>query len=429
MLLLSIAWESVLLVRGQSIDTVCPPVGPGRARCLSQVVSLGGQGGVDVNTAAGRSSAPDRLPWRRYGVSNQQRLTFRTGYPPWGPRDLQAAYGVRSIPSNDNTVAIVDAFADPDAQSNLNLYRSSYGLPSATITQVDQRGNPLTFPGSVGFNDGWALEQNLDLQMVSAICPRCKLVYVGADSDFGNDLCAAVQTAAKLADVVSLSWGFSSEDATDTEFEQLCTNFPGVAVVASSGDGGYNQFIGMPATSRYVTAAGGTSLYNVGAGSGSNRLEVAWSGSGSICSAYIPKPPWQRDSACARRMVADVAAVGDPYTGVWTYALGSWYLVGGTSVSAPIIGGLYGRALPSNRYARPSYPVQLAYQYSNHLYDVVAGYNNITCWFTAACIPAPPANAPCDQRYFCSAGRGYDGPTGLGAPRGSGAPFGGKGNH
>src|SRR5205085_10947343 len=139
-----------------------------------------------------------------------------------------------------------------------------------------------------------------------------------------------------------------------------------------SGDSGYGAEF--PASSAYVTAVGGTSLVRSTASRGWS--ENAWSGSGSGCSAYITKPGWQTDSGCARRTVADVAAVADPNTGVAVYdSYGSsgsanWYVFGGTSVAAPIVAALDGVAGNASQVG-PSYP----YSHTASLYDVTSGSN------------------------------------------------------
>ena len=134
-------------------------------------------------------------------------------------------------------------------------------------------------------------------------------------------------------------------------------NRPGVPITVSSGDAGYGPEF--PAASRYVTAVGGTTLT---LGSDNSRLsETAWSGAGSGCSSYEAKPAWQTDSSCARRTIADVSADADPSTGASVYdsqgyqGRVGWFKVGGTSLSAPLIAGVYALAgnASSTTYASP----------------------------------------------------------------------------
>jgi subtilase family serine protease len=231
--------------------------------------------------------------------------------------------------------------------------------------------------------------------MVSAICPNCKIILVEANSSSLADLGASVDTAASLgANAISNSYGGSesASSATDQNY-----NHPGIAITVSSGDGGYG--VEFPASSPYVTAVGGTHLVKDGSARGWS--ESAWSGAGSGCSAYVPKPSWQKDTGCAMRSVADVSAVADPNTGVAVYETfrrkGGWQVYGGTSVASPIVAAVF--ALAGGNFA-PSYP----YAHTTSLFDVTSG-----------------SNGTCGGTYLCTAGSGYDGPTGLGTPDGSGA--------
>jgi subtilase family serine protease len=350
-------------------EHVCGAVPAGSARCHARVVT-------DAKGAPAVTPAPN-------------------GY---GPADLQAAYSLPSATAGSGqTIAIVDAYDDPNAAADLATYRSTFGLSACAtgcFTKVDQNGGSA-YPRS---NGGWAQEISLDLDMASAVCPNCKILLVEANSNSFANLAAAEDTAAALgASVISNSYGggeFSSEGSStyDGHF-----NHPGIPITVSSGDSGYG--VEFPAASEYVTAVGGTSLKK----SGSGYTETAWSGAGSGCSAYIGKPSWQTDSGCARRTVADASAVADPNTGVAVYdslryqGRAGWLVFGGTSVAAPVVAGVY--ALAGNG-AAPSYP----YGHTSALHDVTSG-----------------SNGNCSVAYLCTAGPGFDGPTGLGTPSGSGA--------
>lgn len=325
--------------------------------------------------------------------------TYQSGY---SPAQLRTAYGISG--SSNVTVAVVDAYAHPSAASDLGVYRAQFGLGTANLTQVNQTGGPIT---TVSGNTGWGQEEMLDLEMVSAMCPSCPILYVGANSASFSDLATAVNTAAaKGAKVISNSYGgreFSTESSIAGAY-----NHSGVAITASSGDSGYGAQV--PAAFNTLTAVGGTSLKLTGGGARSS--ETVWSGAGSGCSAYIAKPSWQHDSACTRRTIADVAAVADPATGVAVYdSYGStgganWYVFGGTSVAAPIIGGVY--ALSGNTAGTPA---QLAYSApAGSLYDVTSG-NNGRC----------TKGRYTSGAYLCTGVTGYDGPTGNGTPNGTGA--------
>ncbi|HAH64664.1 MAG TPA: peptidase S8, partial [Rhizobiales bacterium] len=296
---------------------VCPSAAPGMARCHSLVR-------IDDFGAP----LPNATP---------------RGYI---PADLLAAYNLDASRGTGQTIAIVDAFDDPNAEKDLAVYRSQFGLPDCTTVnkcfrKVDQNGSTAYPRGDMG----WAEEISLDLDMASAICPNCKILLVEANTNSFANLSAAVDEAANLgANVISNSYGggeYSSEVTDQSHY-----NHPGIAITVSSGDGGYG--VEFPAASQYVTAVGGTSLNR--ASNTRGWSETVWSGAGSGCSAFIQKPSWQTDTGCSNRTVADISAVADPNTGVAvydTYRLprgGGWLVFGGTSVSAPIIGGVYALA-------------------------------------------------------------------------------------
>jgi subtilase family serine protease len=315
----------------------------------------------------------------------------------YGPADLQAAYALPSASAGSGkTFAIVDAFDAPTAASDLNTYRSTFHLPDCTTAngcfrKVNQSGNASPLPRADG---GWAQEISLDLDMASATCPNCKILLVEANSNAFTDLAAAEDTAARLgATVISNSYGGSEFAQETTATYNSHFNHPGIPITVSSGDAGYG--VEFPAASQYVTAVGGTSLTK----SGSAFSERAWSGAGSGCSAFVAKPSWQHDSGCSRRTVADVSAVADPNTGVAVYdsyryqGAAGWMVFGGTSASAPIIAGAFalgGGTSPSKPYGNTA-----------ALHDVTSG-----------------SNGSCSVAYLCTAGTGFDGPTGLGTPNG-----------
>jgi subtilase family serine protease len=346
---------------------VCPSAAPGTARCHSLV--------------------------RVDNVGQPLATSGPTGY---NPVDLIAAY---NLPSGGvgQTIAIVDAYDDPNAESDLSVYRSRFGLAPCTTAngcfkKVNQNGG-TSYPRG---DQGWAEEISLDLDMASAICPSCKILLVEASSNSFANLAAAVDRAVALgANVVSNSYGgseYSSEVSDQSHF-----NHPGVAITVSSGDNGYG--VEFPAASQYVTAVGGTTLKRA-SGTARGFSETVWNGAGSGCSAYITKPSWQSDTGCSRRTVADVSAVADPNTGVSvydTYRLhpGGWLVFGGTSVAAPIIGSLY--ALAGNS-ATLNYASSV-YANTSSLFDVTSG-----------------SNGSCGGSYLCTGVAGFDGPTGNGTP-------------
>ena len=334
-----------------------------------------------------------------------------------GPAQIQSAYKLAGLTSGGRTVGIVDAYDDPKAEADLGAYRKAYGLPACTTAngcfrKVNQTGAASPLPTG---DTGWAEEISLDLDAVSAACPDCHILLVEANTPDTAALTAGVDTAVRLgATSVSNSYG-SAEDSTILAADSHY-NHPGVAITASTGDDGYG--VSWPASSQYVTAVGGTTL--TAASNARGWTETAWSGAGSGCSAYEPKPTWQHDTGCAKRTVGDVAAVADPASGLGVYdtyntcgssklcdtlislglvqGLDGWATVGGTSLSSPLIASVY--ALAHNSVTYGSYP----YAHTGSLNDVTSG-----------------SNGSCGGSYLCTGTAGYDGPTGLGTPNGAGA--------
>ena len=321
------------------------------------------------------------------------------------PADLQSAYKLPSATAGaGRTVAIVDAFDDPAAESDLGVYRSQFGLPACTTAngcfrKVGQTGT-TSLPRK---NASWAEEIALDVDMVSATCPLCHILLVEANSNSFANLGAAVNTAARLgATAISNSYGGSdASDSTNGAFY----NHPGVAVTASSGDGGFG--VEYPASSSFVVAVGGTSLRKA-TGTSRGWTESAWSGAGSGCSAFNTAIPSAAsfNTGCARRAVADVSAVADPNTGVAVFdsvpfqGFSGWLVFGGTSASSPIIASVYGLAGNAATIDANDFP----YQHAGSLFDVTTG-----------------SNGTCSPSQLCTARAGWDGPTGLGTPNGTGA--------
>jgi subtilase family serine protease len=369
----------------------CPAPSRGRVACLAI---------VDSSTAG--------QPLTRAGAA-------AAGLHPYQAADLQAAYHLPSaLLGEHQTVAIVDAYDDPNAETDLTAYRKANNLPTCTTAnrcfeKVNQTGG-TSYPGPDP-TAGWEVEESLDLDMVSAICPNCKIILVEANNATDASVYAAVDEAAKLgANVISNSYGtgeFAGEAADCQHYDH-----PGIAVTASGGDSAFG--VNFPAACPSVTAVGGTTLYQDSNARG--WAETAWSlfvnpfsgaisGTGSGCSAYIPKPAWQHDRQCGMRTTNDVAAVADPHTPVAVYDTyetgGTWLAVGGTSVSAPLIAAVY--ALAGNT-ATIGPGASHIYAHHKDLYDITSG-----------------SNGDCGGSYLCTARRGYDGPTGWGTPDGIGA--------
>ncbi len=352
---------------------VCPgPVAPMTARCHAHMVT-DGRGNPFVRDVA-RNVTP-------------------SGY---GPPDLRSAYKITATGSSATTIALVDAYGYTNAESDLGVYRAQFGLPACTTAngcfrKVNQSGVQGSYPRQ---DTGWAQESGLDLDMASAMCPNCKIILVEATSASFANLAAAENTAARLgAHVISNSYGGGESGSQSYEPSY---DHPGIAITVSAGDSGYG--VQFPASSPHVTAAGGTSLVRSSTSRG--WTETVWSDTGSGCSTIYGKPSWQTDPLCTKRMEADVSAVADPNTGVAVYApvnsrSSGWLVFGGTSVAAPLIGGIYGANGGSVNFG--SNP----YANTGALFDVTSG-----------------SNGSCGGTYFCTAGPGYDGPTGLGTPNG-----------
>jgi subtilase family serine protease len=314
------------------------------------------------------------------------------------PADLRSAYNFHDTGVRSTIIAIVDAYHYPTAEADLNTYRTQFGIPPCTringcFHQVNQHGGTRSFPP---VNLGWNQEEALDIEMASAVCPKCQILIVEADNNHLPNLGKAVDTAVAMgAHVVSNSYGGKEHWSPPQEFHY---NHPGVAITASSGDSGLGT--SFPATSPHVTAVGGTFLHR-DATVQRGWTETAWSGAGSGCSQFYPKPKWQHDKGCPNRMEADVSAVAAPSTGVAVYApngsgTSSWMIFGGTSVAAPIIAGMYGLNDGKVTYGKDPY------EHTDELYDVTSG-----------------SNGSCNGKYRCTARVGYDGPTGWGTPNSS----------
>ena len=359
---------------------VCPgPVAAGFARCHAHVIT--DSRGTPLTSSAPASTA-------------------------YGPAQFHGAYGLPTTAAQPQWIAIVDAYDDPNIANDLNAYSSYYGLPQCNTSnpcflKVNQNGRTSSYPSK---NAGWNLETALDVETAHQICQNCKILLVEANSSSLSDLAGAVNTAVYVgAKIVSNSYGGSesSGESTVTAYDH-----PGVAITVSSGDSGYGSF-GFPAASPTVVAVGGTTLH-LGAGN-TYGGETAWSGSGSGCSKYLSAQSWQLSdpnwslTGCgSARAVADVAADADPNTGAAVYdtvryqGQSGWWQVGGTSLSSPLVAGVY--ALAGNA-SSVSYPASIPYANRTSLNDVTSG-----------------SSGNCGGGIICTGATGYDGPTGVGTP-------------
>jgi subtilase family serine protease len=317
------------------------------------------------------------------------------------PAQLKDAYNLSGTSSSGRTVAIVDAYGYPNLERDLGIYRSYFGLPACTrangcLRVIDQNGGS-SLPR---FNTGWAGEQALDVDAVSAACPDCKIVVVQTKTNSFANLGQGVITASQQPGVVAISNSYGGGDAADTTYGSYY-NHPGIAVTASTGDNGY-QGGSYPASSSFTTAVGGTTL--APAGNTRGWTETVWSGAGSGCSSYNTAlaAAASYGTGCAKRAMADVSAAANPNQGGLAVYFptssrnSTWAQVGGTSESAPIIAAVYALSGNTSGYANA-----IPYAHPSALFDVTSG-----------------SNGSCPTTQWCNARAGWDGPTGLGTPNG-----------
>ncbi|WP_034485738.1 hypothetical protein [Actinomadura oligospora] len=330
------------------------------------------------------------------------------GIPPGGltAADLQDAYKLPSdLLGGGSTIAVVVPFDVTAAEKDLNAYRAANGMHVCDaefpcFRKTDQRGTGTLPPA----NATWGLHAAVGLDMASAACPNCDLLMVEADDDtLANQAAAVDQAVAQGARTVVVMDGwfgeYEGQDALAPHFDH-----PGVAIVAASGSSGFNGGgqESLPAAYPTVVAVAGTNLHrDASARRGWN--ETPWRDTTSGCSVYEKRPAWQRKGDCGdRRTVADTAAVASDYTPVSAYDSGSggWVNVSGAPVAPALVGGVYG--LAGNPSSTPA--PQRLYAHPKSLFDITSGTNGY-----------------CAGGYLCTAGAGYDGPSGLGAPNGTGA--------
>lgn len=341
------------------------------------------------------------------------------------PADLRSAYKIPASGGSGQTIALIDAYGYPDAESDLAAYRATYGLSACTtkngcFEKVNEKGERGNYPPE---EEDWDGEAALDEDMASAGCPECRILLVEGSTELPADLGESVNTAARLgATEISNSYGYPEllEEYCGTDG---CSQYdkdyehPGATIFAAAGDAGFEDtyfLIGLqtdfPASSPGVTAVGGTALYKDPSSSRGWR-ESVWNepellvGTGSGCSRFEPKPAWQTLKGCSKRTDNDVAAVAAVETGVSVRLDGEWYVFGGTSVASPLLAGIEAHASAFER----SLGAQAFYEDPSSLFDVTEGYNWDPAHGKSECAP---------NEYLCNAEQGYDGPTGLGTPDG-----------
>jgi IPT/TIG domain len=344
------------------------------------------------------------------------------------PQDLHAAYSLPSgtTVSSTQTIAVIDAYDDPTVEADLAVYDEEFGLPACTsangcLRKLNQEGRSSPLPTEEG---EWAAEISIDVEMAHAVCQNCHVLLVEAENEEFTSLGAAVDAAVNAgATEISNSYAGPEEPIFASVFSEWNADYyehPGVIVTASSGDCGYLNracpqrvsAANFPADSPDVVAVGGTTL----ADQSETWASTVWAEGGSGCSQIFSAPSWQSALAsfsatgCREgRSIADVAAIGNPNTGVDIYdstpeapgAPTGWAVYGGTSVSSPIIAAEFALAGGSRGVAFPAATLYSHLGEDEALYDVVSG-----------------SNGSCAGASSCQAGVGYDGPSGVGSPIG-----------
>jgi DNA-binding beta-propeller fold protein YncE len=419
----------------------CADPAPGHASCYA------------LRRVPASASTPGAEP---YIVASTYPVGPAGGYT---PADIWSAYGLGTKDAltaadgsgTGQTVAIVDAYDDPDIEADLGTFDTQYSLPACTtgngcFKKVGQTGSTTSLPPAAG-TTGWAGETALDVEAVHATCPDCKVLLVEGNSALTSDLAAAVDTAVSLgATEVTNSYG--APEFTDAT-TQGSYDHPGVVITASGGDNGYYNWdrpslaaaANTPAAYPQVVAVGGTALQLNS--NGARSLESVWNddtgpnagsgvagGSGGGCSTLFTAQLWQSSlsdwspTGCGSgRLVADVSAIGDPLTGFDTYDSydgTGWVTTGGTSLSSPVIAALYALAGGAQGVNYPSETL-----YSGHaaapdaLYDVSEGGNGYCDGAAPDDCGTPPATRDdCGGTTACDAATGFDGPSGVGSPSG-----------
>lgn len=406
--------------------SVCRPPAPGHASCLAQVLlpkARGAVGKARISAVRPRGSAAEAG-----GLS---------------PAELHTAYNLPTTAPVPITVAVVDAYSDPAIERDLGVFDREYNLPPCTkengcLTVIGSGGAGAPLPPP---NGEWAFETSLDVETVHGICENCRILLVEAENSSEEALAAAVETAYREgARVISTSFG-GREPAS----ELAAYAIPGVVITAAAGDNGYlnwaapNQSergsVDYPAASPHVVAVGATRL--VLGPHGERVEESVWNDSqgatGSGCSEHFPAPVWQlavedwSEVGCGNhRAVADLAADGDPYSGLaiydslpWNGSTLGWVTAGGTSMASPLVAAAFALAGgPSGaRIYAPAVLYENALDDPSDFHPVTIGANG-PCAPTETGCPLQEAAAGCSDGPICTATHGYSGPAGLGSPNG-----------
>jgi MYXO-CTERM domain-containing protein len=409
---------------GRTLVDVCPERSSGGRRCFSQRVLSQGEP-VPVPASGGSSCTAMGM------------CTSGCDTPPNGalaPTDILTAYDIPSTASAGGAIVAVVDLPSVNAMTDVNTYRTQFGIPTLPACPVNASGVPT--PGgipcfarvgtdgtvnTVSTTDcpGWAGETALDVEMISAACPDCSIVVMEAASAYGTSLDQMDPLAASmvLASAVSNSWGAPETGSDDDTFYES----PGILTLAASGDDGYlmedvdADAPGFPASSPYVLAVGGTTLQKTG----SVYSESVWdddafhAGAGSTssgCSLEFPMPSYQSASGfdfgpCKLRASVDVSAAaefyGDGGAGIAAYVTdaGGWGTYVGTSAASPMVAAILVRLGLAGKDNHT-----LFYQNGGAFNDITSGNDDSV--------------GICGGTVMCTAGKEWDGPTGLGSPNG-----------
>jgi subtilase family serine protease len=315
----------------------------------------------------------------------------------WAPIDLQKRYNLPITKGSGQIVAIVDAGDNPDAATDIATYRTEFGLGTANFSKYNQLGQQSNYPSYTG----WHVEIDLDIEMVSAACPKCTIYLVEANSASSSDLDTAENEAVTLgAHIISNSWiCYGSVSCVDTSaFDKA-----GVLYLAASGDAGYGQN-GAPEALATVVSVGGSQL----AKSGSTYSETAWNSAGSGCATGVTKPSWQHDPGCTSRTDSDIGSEAGCAPGVAEYDTlgGGWFGVCGTSVASPTMAAVFALAgNASTQDAGKKFWALSDRKVKHELHYISSG-----------------SDGSCGGSYLCTDGTNqfetYGGPTGWGSPNG-----------
>lgn len=397
-----------------------PPLPGGPAAPRGATAGGGTTAGGGVATPPFRVKVIGQLPdgQPRYSAASP------TGLPPAAIASVYNLSGLitktqtSATAGAGQTIALVDAYHDPNALSDLNTWNAAYGYPqlatcstgqgTACFEQLDPQGTPKV-------NSGWVLEESLDIEWAHAEAPGAKIILVEAASSSLTNLMDAVSSAvADGATEVSMSFG-GSESSSEIGSDSQLTSTTGVLFTASAGDSGHGAEY--PAASPNVIAVGGTELNGCSGTSCTDfTSESAWSSSGGGASAYETIPGYQSGYTGSvygassinvltggYRGIPDVSFDADPSTGVSVYdstayhGQAGWFTLGGTSVGAPDWAGILAAGASAGATTLQGDPAIYSGGYSTNLRDIISGTNG-TCGVD------------------CTAGTGYDLVTGLGSP-------------